>query len=135
MAPVFLLVPVPALTGVVATATSPMIQTTSALSPPAWVYSIVWSFLYVLLGLSWALQADRSRESFALHTALVATLTLWTPVYTRLSRELALLVTAGAIPLTVLLLAAHGAWLLVPLAAWLSFALVINVDQVRLDRS
>tara|TARA_Y100000389_G_scaffold202440_1_gene247725 strand:- start:3329 stop:3724 length:396 start_codon:yes stop_codon:yes gene_type:complete len=129
MAPTFLLVPVPLLTGVLSTAISPKIESTSKLSPPAWVYSVVWSFLYVLIGLSWAVQADDA-TSLALHAGLVAALTLWTPIYTRVSQTLAILVTAASLALAIVLVILFKAWMLIPLAAWLSFALIINVDQV-----
>lgn len=122
----YLLIPLPALAGMIAAATSPAITSTSELSPPGWVYGVVWSLLYVLLGLSWFLTAP---EGFAMHLALVWVLFLWIPVYTRWSKKLAALVILASLATTLATVALYEAWILLPLATWLLGAVVINSDE------
>ena len=122
----YVLIPLPALAGMIAAATSPAIVSTSKLSPPSWVYGIVWSILYILIGLSWFLTAP---EGFALHLALVWILFLWIPVYTQWSKKMAVLVIILSLSTTIVTIALHRAWLLLPLATWLAGAAVINSDE------
>ena len=120
------LVPVPALTGALSAMSNPKIEASSPLSPKSWVYGVVWPSLYVLVGFSWALNLYKTP---LLHGALVIALFLWTPVYTRLSKTLAVCVAGASLAIAVTLVSMYRSWLLVPLVAWLAFALIVNVDE------
>ena len=111
---------------------------------PKW-FGIVWTILYVLIGLSTAMVAAswgaRGRTAalwlFAVHFALNLT---WTPVFFGLQQMDLALGLLIAIVLSLLLVMARywkirkvAALLLVPYLAWVCFATVLNYEFVSLN--
>lgn len=115
--------------------------------PPEWAFPVVWSILYVMLGLALAmvLNARGARGRGLAITLFVVQLVLnlaWTPIFFGLH-----LVTVGAILILVLIAAGiattfafarvrrSAAWLLVPYLVWLSFAslLAFEIDRRNPD--
>lgn len=119
-------------------------------TPPGWVFSVVWTTLYLVLGalLAALLVPSEPRKALsrgttgALLTLLVLHLGLtyaWTPLYTagrkRASLYLIVGILASALALQTLLKAAEQttfAVLLAPYIAWLIFALLLNYEAVTL---
>jgi translocator protein len=116
-----------------------------AIIPPGWVFGLVWTILYILLGVALAmiLHARGARDRplalglFALQLILNLA---WTPLFFAAHQ-----VTLALILIVVLLGVAIGttfvfarvrkgaAWLLVPYLVWLSFASIINFQVDRMN--
>ncbi|MFK4002592.1 TspO/MBR family protein [Qipengyuania sp. NPDC077563] len=111
---------------------------------PKW-FAIVWSILFVMIGLSVALVAAawgaRGRKAalwvFAVHFALTLA---WTPTFFAAQQITAALVVIGLIVLTLLAVIAlfwkvrrAAALLLLPYLAWVCFAALLNYQFLRLN--
>lgn len=114
--------------------------------PPNWLFGPVWAVLYIMIAVAgwlvwqagpWA-QTGPALALFALQLVLNA---LWSMVFFGLHRpgwaaaEMSLLWLS--IMVTIVLfhaIDATAAWLLVPYAAWVSFALALNVKVWQLNR-
>ena len=110
----------------------------SSLTPPGFVFSVVWSFLYVLLAvIAWLLSIQNKKSSkkiTALFTLQMLMNWAWTPLFFGLHS-----LTPGAILLisltclnVILIIVANKthktiAWLLIPYVLWLMFASYLNV--------
>jgi tryptophan-rich sensory protein len=106
--------------------------------PPAWLFAPVWTTLYVLMGISfsWLLCAAPSpqrRWAIALFSLQLALNAAWTPLFFGLQSPLLALLDIIALWLALIAcmaatLRVHSmaGWLLLPVAAWVSFALVLN---------
>lgn len=116
----------------------------SPLTPPPVVFSIVWSILYILIGVSAALvyiappRGPKDQHLFFAGTLLLNF--LWPVLFFALGLRLAALVTL----LVMLALAigtviryrpvsATAAWLQVPYALWLCFAVYLNLTVYQLN--
>lgn len=114
-----------------------------ALTPPGWVFGLVWPILYVLLGLSLALVIDARRAAgrgiaITLFLVQLCCNLAWSPLFfaaheTTLAFYLLLVILALAI-LTALLfgrIRPMAALLLVPYVMWLCFAAYLSfaIDQ------
>ncbi len=116
----------------------------SPLTPPPVVFSIVWSILYILIGVSAALvyitppRGLKDQHLFFAGTLLLNF--LWPVLFFALGLRLAALVTL----LVMLALAigtviryrpvsATAAWLQVPYALWLCFAVYLNLTVYQLN--
>ena len=115
------------------------------LSPPMWLFPVVWSILYVLMGIAAGLivREPKSEERTAAlrlyYIQLVLNL-LWPVVFFRFG-----LLTVAAIWLVVLIgailrtwqmfrrLSSTAGWLLVPYLVWCLFALYLNIGFVILN--
>lgn len=104
--------------------------------PPAWVFSVVWPVLYLLLGIQGMLQWRRAGRSWSpgltLWSALTASLLVWWPVFSlwACAPLLAFLSLLAIAALCWYIVIAMRAYLLVPLAAWLAFACVLSAQAV-----
>lgn len=121
--------------------------TKPALNPPPLVFPVVWSALYVLMGLALAvvLNARGARErgaAVALFGAQFVLNLVWTPVFFGAHRVgLALAILAAMLVLAIATTISFGrvrplaAWLMVPYLAWISFAagLTWRIDQLNPD--
>lgn len=111
--------------------------------PPGWAFPVVWSILYVLLGLALAMilnaRGARGRGlAIGLFVAQFALNLAWTPVFFGMH-----LVSAAAVLILAILALAiattfafarvrrGAAWLLVPYLVWLSFASILAIDIDR----
>ena len=115
-------------------------------TPPDWVFPIVWSALYVMMGVSLWLVWDRAAGTperqttirlFLLQLGLNAA---WSPVFfglhhTRAALAIILLLASA---MTATILAAWrtqrlAAWLLAPYLAWVVYAATLNAGIVTLN--
>jgi tryptophan-rich sensory protein len=109
-----------------------------AVNPPDWVFPVVWSSLYVLLGLALAvvLNARGARGRGAAIAAFVVAFGLslaWTPLFFGAHRIdaalwliVAMLVTGIAATLLFGRIRRSAAWLMLPYLVWISFAGVLT---------
>lgn len=118
-----------------------------AITPPGWVFGVVWTSIYVMLGLSLAqiLTAfDARGRGFALilfYVQLGANFA-WTPIFfgaqlVTLALYLIVFILMVTIATTFAFarISKAAAWLLVPYMVWLSFASILNyqIDQRNPD--
>jgi tryptophan-rich sensory protein len=109
------------------------------LSPPGWVFPVVWSILYLLMGLaSWRVwkgdaTMDQKRKALGLYAAQLLLNLLWPIVFFRWQRFLAaLILLIGLWVLIFLTIRAFSkvdekaADLLIPYLLWVSFAVYLN---------
>ena len=119
--------------------------TKSSLNPPAWVFAPVWTILYITLGLSIFLYlkdgyTPNKLPAIQLFIAQIVLNLLWSPIFFGLKNPLfALLIvvlmifcTIGIIVLFYRESKASGL-LLLPYLAWISFAMFLNFEIVRLN--
>lgn len=111
-------------------------------SPPAWVFGPVWSLLYVMIAIAgWRLyERDPASGTMRLWWAQLVLNFLWTPVFFMAQgRAAALLIILILLALIVRLISKTlpedriTAWLLMPYAAWVAFATVLNGAIVYLN--
>lgn len=116
-----------------------------ALMPPAWVFPVAWSLLYVLLGLALAIilhaRGARGRGlAIGLFLVQLAGNYLWSPLFFRAHRipeALALLLAILAVSTLTAWLFARirplAAALMLPYLAWLTFAALLmqGIDQLN----
>lgn len=104
-------------------------------NPPSWVFSPVWTALYVLIGIAgWRVwRADRGGAAMKLWWAQLALNFAWSPVFFSLHQIamalaiiLALLAAILGFIMTSLRTDRIAAWLFVPYAAWVAFASLLN---------
>ena len=113
--------------------------------PPGWVFGLVWTILYILLGLSLALilhargAKGRGKALFLFFVQLALNLA-WSPLFFawhEVSMALVLIVLILALTIATYFafspIRKAAAWLLVPYMIWLSFAAVLNyqIDQLN----
>lgn len=124
-----------------------MALTKPELNPPGWVFPVVWSILYVMMGLALALvlsaRGARLRSlAVALFMAQLVANLVWTPLFFGAHRiSAALLLIIAILGLTILTTFVFAqvrriaAWLLVPYMVWLGFAAVLNwrIGQLNPD--
>ena len=118
--------------------------TAPPLAPPGWLFPVVWTILYILMGLAAGLVA-RSRDldrgcALATYYLQLVMNTLWPLFFFRLEW-----LTAAAVWLLLLVAAVLAAWrkfraidawagrLLVPYLVWCLFALYLNVGYAVLN--
>lgn len=104
------------------------------LSPPNWVFGPVWTLLYAMMGVScWLLVTSPTSRERTISLALFATQLLlnlaWTPIFFRLHRtdlaSIEIVILLVAIVATIYFssrVSKFAALLLLPYAAWVSFA-------------
>jgi translocator protein len=113
--------------------------------PPGWVFGVVWTLLYIMLGIALAmiLHARGARGRGAALALFFAQLVLnlaWTPLFFAAHK------VTGSLILIVLILALAiattfafapirkaAAWLLVPYMVWLSFATILTFQINRMN--
>ena len=120
----------------------------SMLTPPGWVFSVAWTILYFLLGLSlfFIMTTDTTRSqvnktrAYILYVLNLIFNTLWSFVFFgSQSPEIALLVLVALIGIVVLMsiefyrINKTAFWLIVPYGLWLLFALYLNWMIVYLN--
>jgi tryptophan-rich sensory protein len=111
-------------------------------NPPGWVFAPVWTVLYVLIAtVGWRIwRAARGRWPMRLWWAQLVLNFLWSPIFFSAHQiGLALLVIVLLL-VAILALIAVGwrqhrlaSWLLVPYAAWVAFASVLNAEIFMLN--
>lgn len=113
-----------------------------AFNPPGWVFGPVWTALYVMIGVAgWRLWlTHRNSGAMALWWVQLALNYLWSPAFFGMhSPALALAVIIALLAAIVATIVAAwrrertAALLLLPYAAWVSFATVLNAAIVALN--
>lgn len=113
-------------------------------NPPGWIFAPVWTILYAMMGISlWLLLRagwDEARWAILLFTAQLVLNALWTPVFFRwheigwaLADIVAMEVLIVATIVTAWPVSCPAAALLLPYAAWVAFATVLNTALYRLN--
>lgn len=115
-------------------------------TPPAFVFPIAWSVLYILMAISfwrlWNLEARSTARSRAMmwFLAQLALNALWSPVFfgwhgtkTALFIIVAMLFAIIATMLMAMRADRLAAWLLAPYLAWVAYATTINAGVVALN--
>jgi len=113
--------------------------------PPAWMFGVVWTILYTLLGLALAIvlrepPSKQRRDALWLFGGQLALNFAWSPIFFGLQMiEVALVVL---IAMLVLALAAAryfrslqpvSGWLMLPYLLWLCLAVALNYETGRLN--
>jgi len=112
-----------------------------AWTPPGWVFPLVWTTLYVLMGTAaWLVGrgAEGKRAALVAFGVQLALNAAWTPVFFGAHRIFLALLILGALWLMIVvtMIAFHrvnrvAAWLLVPYVVWVSLAAVLNFEIWR----
>jgi tryptophan-rich sensory protein len=106
--------------------------------PPGFVFGIVWSILYLLYGISWIIAFSKKKKIYidVLYTLQAIFLIGWIVVYSCLSDKTngiyVLLLNLLTVIMLMLMVNKISKMLLVPLAVWLLFALLLNIFEVQL---
>lgn len=117
------------------------------ITPPDWVFPVVWTILYVLIGVALAIvlnaRGARGRGlGIALFVAQLAANLVWNPLFFgwhRVPLALAVIVLLFVLALATTLLFARiravAAWLMVPYLVWVAFAGVLTwrIHQLNPD--
>ncbi len=115
--------------------------------PPGWVFGVVWTTLYILMGVSLAMilfarGAPGRPVALSLFATQLALNLVWTPLFFAAHQvTLALFLILAILALTIATTFAFArirklaAWLLVPYMVWLSFAAILNyqIDVLNPD--
>jgi tryptophan-rich sensory protein len=107
-------------------------------NPPGWVFGPVWTVLYVMIAVvGWRLWRLGNAGLWAVQLELNF---LWSPVFFAAQMPWAALVVILALLVVILLLIGRNwhrdrlsAWLLMPYAAWVGFATVLNASIAVLN--
>ena len=113
--------------------------------PPRWTFGLVWTLLYVLLGLALALilaepPSDRHRKALALFFVQLALNYSWSPIFfaahdlrTALAVIFLMLAAAAAATAQFFRMRPLAGALMVPYLAWLCFAAALTTAIDRLN--
>ena len=111
-----------------------------AVRPPGYVFAIAWAFLFILLGISWAIAMRNTQTTNPiltgiLYSLLILSLAAWIITYgCANSKTGAAWILVISIMLTAMCLITGNyvsKILLCPLLAWLIFALIMNSIEVQ----
>ena len=101
-----------------------------AFRPPAWVFGIAWSILFLMIGFAWV----NNKDDFWYFILLNIVLNMWIVIYSCLNDKKAGVWIIG-ISLLVSLLTynqiKNKKYLMLPLVVWLIFALLMNATEVQ----
>ena len=105
--------------------------------PPPIVFSIVWPILYLMLGFSWFYaRQNKNITSDIFYTTLILLLSVWLIVYScKNNKKMGIYVLILSVIVS-LFACIPGNFqsriLILPLIAWLIFATILNIMEVRL---
>ena len=119
--------------------------TQPALAPPAWVFPVVWSILFILMGISSYLIYMKTKNissgCLKLYAVQLAVNFLWTVVFFALGAHLSafwLIVLLWLLIVVCMLMFYHisqkAGRLMIPYALWVSFAAYLNLGVYLLNR-
>lgn len=103
---------------------------------PSWVFSVVWTILYLLLGIAWyySLKGKNWITNGYLYSSLIILLFIWPIVYTRIGPKFGLylfLLIFMNLFYCLLFGDIFSRICLIPLLTWLIFAFLLNFDEVN----
>jgi len=113
-------------------------------SPPGWIFPVMWTLLYLLMGIAAWLAAGRDLPgrgaALALYLVQLAFNFAWSPIYFLAGNRWAALVCLGVLWVLALLtlrafarVSAPAAVLMVPYQLWLTFAFYLNLGTALLN--
>lgn len=111
-------------------------------NPPGWLFSPVWTLLYVLIAVAgWRVwRRDAASRAMKLWWAQLALNFAWSPIFFAMHRiGLALAVIIALLAVIVAFIVASwrqertAAWMFVPYAAWVAFATLLNASILALN--
>lgn len=111
-------------------------------NPPSWIFSPVWTMLYIMLGIVFTqLWQRRKNDAISLYCFMFqfALNLLWSPLFFKFHRIDVALANIVVMLLTTLLVYARSyhsikiRLLLLPYIGWLSFALLLNYNIYKLN--
>ena len=111
------------------------------LSPPGWVFPVVWGVLYLLMGIAaWLVFTSENpdrKHALALYAAQLAVNALWPILYFRLDAPLAALAVLALLWYLVYLtlkaffrISTPAGMCMIPYLLWISFAFYLNLSVV-----
>lgn len=118
-----------------------------SLSPPSWVFPVVWTVLYILMGIASYLvyrsgaPASDKKRALLLYAAQLVFNFIWPILFFRMENYLAAFI--WLVLLWILILATTvsfariskpAAWLMVPYLLWVTFAGYLNLSVYLLNR-
>ena len=117
------------------------------MTPPGWVFPVVWTILYILMGLSLSMilharGATGRGVAITFFCVQLAGNLLWSPLFFKMHQVSNALYLIGFILILTILttiifarIRKGAAWLLVPYMVWLSIAATLNfqIDQLNPD--
>jgi benzodiazapine receptor len=118
-----------------------------AFNPPAWIFAPVWTTLYLMMALSaWLVWRNAGwtagRMALTLFFAQLCLNGLWSALFFGLQRPglavveiLVLFVAVISTAIAFLPISKLAFWFLVPYAAWVAFASLLNFELWRLNRA
>ena len=106
--------------------------------PPAAVFGIAWTILYLCLGYAAMLSFQDNTLNIIPYACLVFTLLLWIIMYGCCQNKKAgvyvILLSLVAILMCMIVANDISRFFLVPLLVWLCFALAMNITEVQLEK-
>tara|TARA_X000000368_G_C22447699_1_gene457585 strand:- start:4 stop:465 length:462 start_codon:yes stop_codon:yes gene_type:complete len=105
--------------------------------PPGYIFGIVWSILYILVGLSWVLSNKDIKSIWIdiLYVILSIVIVSWILFYSCLSlKKVGPFIILLSICFTIIIMnivKLRGRLLLVPLLSWLLYALLMNTAEIQ----
>lgn len=117
----------------------------SSLTPPSWIFSPVWTCLYILIGYSFYLYVTAKGPALTLGVTVfvlhMLTNFAWAPIFFVLKQPTWALVDISLMLVTLVYTiylfkkrSILAAALLLPYLAWVSFATYLNYEIVRLNK-
>lgn len=116
-------------------------------NPPNWIFGPVWTLLYLLMGISlylvWIAKGDKKakRQAITFFIIQLGLNTLWSILFFGLKSPSAAFIGIVFLWLTIFLtiknflrISKVAGWLLIPYIAWVSFASVLNLSIIILNR-
>ena len=100
--------------------------------PPSYIFRIIWTILYILIGISWIESRKNLIVVDFLYSLLILLLCLWIFLYgCKKNKKLAMYSILLSIMITIFILIYSKPYYLVPLLIWLLFALMLNFEEVN----
>ena len=103
--------------------------------PPGYMFGIIWTLLYLLLGGAWLYSRSKNNENYSsdiLYLLLILSLCLWIIVYScKKDKKKALYILPISMLITICILIHTPNFYIAPLLIWLLFALLLNFTEVN----
>ena len=112
-------------------------DTRPTLQPPGWLFGIVWTILYILVGVTWVMTAGPPSTDL-MFTTVTVLCCIWLPTYLVAKRyvmsTIILVLCAGVTVAILALTASAYKWLLTPFLGWILFASYLNLHRATAVR-